>query len=269
MTAAYPRFTEHPDKAICYIEYHALKRLVYDGSTGKLCEAHPEFEGRWLHWQDYYNSKPHKKQKDLMSELMSGAYPTIDDFYEGIKKLLKPTPKGKALRDKKKRTAQKEYQKEKLGDAYIDNDELISKARDIALELADYGADEETIVIKVKVLAEMYAWDAPLTDAQLENLIDFVKVKIEKHLKLDRIEAKILDAQSKNLYYMYGQIKRKTNVGDTIELGLKSASDLGACSRSDVKSIMSQLEKFGFLTCIQKGTQGSQTFRSSIYRREI
>ena len=114
----------------------------------------------------------------------------------------------------------------------------------------------------------MYAWDAPLTDAQLENLIDFVKVKIEKHLKLDRIEAKILDAQSKNLYYMYGQIKRKTNVGDTIELGLKSASDLGACSRSDVKSIMSQLEKFGFLTCIQKGKQGSQTFRSSIYRRE-
>jgi len=268
MTAAYPRFTEYPDKAICYIEYHALKRLVYDGSTGKLCEAHPEFEGRWLHWQDYYNSKPHKKQKDLMSELMSGVYPTIDDFYEGIKKLLKPTPKGKALRDKKKRTAQKEYQKEKFGDAYIDNDELISQARKAASELADNSADEEAIIFKVKILAEMYAWDAPLTDIQLENLISFVKSKIKKHLQLDRIEAKILDAQSKNLYYMYGQIKRKTNVGDTIELGLKSASDLGACSRSDVKSIMSQLEKFGFLTCIQKGTQGSQTFRSSIYRRE-
>ena len=203
MTATYPRFTEHPDKAIRFIEYHALKKLVYDGSTNELCEAHPEFDGRWPHWQDYYNSKPHKKQKELMSELMSGAYSTTDDFYEGIKKLLKPTPKGKALRDKKKRTAQKEYQKEKLGDAYIDNDQLISKARDVALELADYGADGETIAIKVKVLAEMYAWDAPLTDAQLENLIDFVKVKIEKHLKLDRIEAKILDAQSKNLYYMY------------------------------------------------------------------
>ena len=47
MTAAYPRFTEHPDKAIRFIEYHALKKLVYDGSTNKLCEAHPEFEGRW------------------------------------------------------------------------------------------------------------------------------------------------------------------------------------------------------------------------------
>ena len=73
---------------------------------------------------------------------------------------------------------------------------MISKARDIALELADYGANGETIAIKVKVLAEMYAWDAPLTDAQLENLIDFVKVKIEQHLQLDRIEVKILDAKA-------------------------------------------------------------------------
>ena len=89
-----------------------------------------------------------------------------------------------------------------------------------------------------------------------------------KHLKLDRIEAKILDAKDKNLYYMYGQIKRKINIGDTIELGLVSAAKLGGCSRTYVKPVMSQLEKLGFLTCIQKGKQGSQTFRSSIYRRE-
>lgn len=114
----------------------------------------------------------------------------------------------------------------------------------------------------------MYAWDAPLNDNQLENLISFVKSKIEKHLQLDRIEAKILDAKNKNLDYMYGQIKRKTNIGDTIELGLKSANELGACARSDVKSILYKLEKFSFLTCIQRGKQGSQTFRSSIYRRE-
>jgi len=268
MTTTYPQFTEYPDKAIRFIEYHALKKLVYDGSTNQLCAAHPEIEGRWPYWQDYYHSKPHKKHKDFMAELMAGAYPTIEDFYVGIKKLLKPAIKGKALRDKKKRTAQKEYQKEKLAEAYIDNDELISQARKVALELADSEADEGAVIIKVKVLAEMYTWDAPLTDAQLENLIDFVKVKMEKHLKLDRIEAKILDTKSKNLYYMYGQIKRKTTVGDTIELGLKSATNLCGCSRSDVKPLLSQLEKLGFLTCIQKGKQGSQTFRSSIYRRE-
>ena len=63
-------------------------------------------------------------------------------------------------------------------------------------------------------------------------------------------------------------IARPFIVGDTIELGLKSATDLCSCSRTDVKPILSKLEKFGFLTCIQKGKQGSQTFRSSIYRRE-
>lgn len=269
MPAAYPRFIEYPDKAIRFIEYHALKKLVYDSSHKKLCEAHPEFEGRWPHWQDYYNSRAHKKQKELMSKIMTGVYSTIEDFYEDVKKLLKPTLKGKALRDKKKRTAQKKYQEIKLGDAYIDNDELISKAKELALKLADCGADEGTIIMKVNVLAELYAWHAPLSAPQMENLIDFVKSKIYKRHESDRIEAKILDTQNKNLYYMYGQIKRKTNVGDTIELGLTSASELGSCSRSDVKSILSQLEKLNFLTCIQRGKQGSQTFRSSIYRREV
>ena len=268
MTATYPQFTEHPDKAIRYIEYRALKKLVYSGSTNDLLEAHPEIAGRWFHWQDYYNSKPHKKHKDFMAELMAGAYLTIEDFYIGIKKLLKPAIKGKALRDKKKRTTQKEYQKEKIGEAFIDNDELISQARKVTLELADSEADEDAVIIKVKVLAEMYAWHDPLSDIQLQNLTRFVKVKIENHLKLDRIEAKILDAKDKNLYYMYGQIKRKINIGDTIELGLVSAAKLGGCSRTYVKPVMSQLEKLGFLTCIQKGKQGSQTFRSSIYRRE-
>ena len=268
MATDYPQFTEHPDQAIRFIEYHALKKLVYSGNITKLYEAHPKFEGRWQYWADYYNSKPHKKHKDFMAELMAGAYPTIEDFYIGIKKLLKPTIKGKALRDKKKRTAQKEYQKEKIGEAFIDNDELISQARKVALELADSEADEDAVIIKVKVLAEMYAWHDPLSDIQLQNLTRFVKVKIENHLKLDRIEAKILDAKDKNLYYMYGQIKRKTNVGDTIELGLESAARLGGCSRTYVKPVLSKLERLGFLTCTQKGKQGSQTFRSSIYRRE-
>ena len=63
---------------------------------------------------------------------------------------MKPAIKGKALRDKKRRTAQKEYQKEKVGEAYIDNDELFSQARKVALELADIDADDEAIVLKVK-----------------------------------------------------------------------------------------------------------------------
>ena len=50
---------------------------------------------------------------------------------------------------------------------YIDNDVLITQARKVDLELADMDANEEAVIIKVKVLAEMYAWHDPLSDIQL------------------------------------------------------------------------------------------------------
>ena len=52
----------------------------------------------------------------------------MDEFYSELDKLFKPKSFGKKLKDKKKRTAQSAYQKEQLGDAYIDNKELLSKA---------------------------------------------------------------------------------------------------------------------------------------------
>ena len=122
--------------------------------------------------------------------------------------------------------------------------------------------------MKAAVLAELYAWDKRLSDEQLATVVDFLKAQIEKHQRLDRIEAKILEQKDKNLYYMYGQIKRQAAVGDTLELGISSASKIGRCSRSDVKPILNKLESLGFINCIQKGRQGSQTGRSAIYRRE-
>ena len=40
----------------------------------------------------------------------------------------KPKPRGKMLKDEKKRTAQKEYQRDTKGDAFIDNDPLFNAA---------------------------------------------------------------------------------------------------------------------------------------------
>lgn len=268
MTVIYPNFIKHPDKCIRILEVYALKNLVYEGQWKALDENHPEICKARGYWIEHYQSNAKQAHKDFMRDLNSGIYPTIDDFYEGIKKLLKPIPKGKALRDKKKRTAQKAYQQEKLGDAFIDNMPLLAEAKMAARELADNEADEDAISIKAKVLAEIYAWSNPLTDLQIQNLINYIKAQMEKHLKLDRIEVKILDENNKNLYFMYGQIKRRANVGDTLELGISSASKIGRCSRSDVKPILKKLESLGFINCIQKGRQGSQTGRSAIYRRE-
>ena len=41
------------------------------------------------------------------------------------------------------------------------------------------------------------------------------------------------------------------------------------CSKSNVKTIMRKLEKFGAIRCIQKGQSGSFTRSSNLYRKEI
>ena len=88
-----------------------------------------------------------------------------------------------------------------MGDAFIDNNQLISAAKKASLDLADANADQPTIILRAKVLAELYSHNAPLTDEQLQTLIDLINNQIDKHLKLDRIEAKILDQNNKNLYF--------------------------------------------------------------------
>lgn len=269
MTELYPRLTDHPDKTIRLIEVYFLKRHIYNGSISDLCKHHPTIERGYAYWLEHYGAKAKQPQRDFMGEVNRGVYTSLDEFYEGIKRLMKPVPRGKALKDKKKRVSQKEYQKEKLGEAFVDNDALFREAKKAARDLAFTDCDDEAIKMKAAVLAELYAWDKRLSDEQLATVVDFLKAQIEKHQRLDRIEAKILEQKDKNLYYMYGQIKRQAAVGDTLELGITSAAELCACSRSAVKPILGKLEKLGFINCIQKGRQGSMTGRSSIYRREV
>ena len=135
------------------------------------------------------------------------------------------------------------------------------------MALADDDASEDKIASKAIELASEHPCDNPLTDDQMKTLIKVISDQIAKHLKLERIEAKILDEGNKSVYFMYGKIKRKTAVGDTIELGMKSAVELCKCSRSDVKPILNKFEKLGFIYCIQKGKQGRHTGRASLYRR--
>lgn len=74
------------------------------------------------------------------------------------------------------------------------------------------------------------------------TLCDFIERQISKHLKLDRIEAKILDEDNKNLYFMWGKIRRRYTKGDTFTLPTGQASKLVHCSKSEIVPIMKKLE---------------------------
>ena len=70
---------------------------------------------------------------------------------------------------------------------------LISAAKKAALSLADDDSSEDKVATKALELAS----DNPLTDDQMKTLIKVISDQITKHLKLERIEAKILDEGNK------------------------------------------------------------------------
>lgn len=193
---------------------------------------------------------------------------SMEEFYSLIDKLLKPKPLGKALKDKKQRTAQSAYQKERLGDAFIDNKILIHKAKQYAFQLAEDSADKDMIVAKAHELLKEHSNEA-LSPEQLDTLIKYIKAQVHKHLKLDRVEASIIDTDDKNVVFMWSKIKRKYPKNDTFVWTNEIAAKEAHCSKSNIKTIMRKLEKLGAITCIQKGKSGSFTKRANLYRREV
>jgi hypothetical protein len=192
----------------------------------------------------------------------------MEEFYRELDKLLKPKPLGKALKDKKQRTAQSVYQKEQLGDAFIDDKLLLSKAKQSAFHLAEHNADKDMIVARANELVSEYS-NETLSPEQLDTLITYIQAQVDKHLRLDRVEASIIDTDNKNMYFMWGKIKRQIVKKDTFAWTNAIAAKQAHCSKGDVKTIMRNLEKLGAIKCIQKGKSGSFTRRANLYRREV
>ena len=261
------QYLEHPNLALRFLEIEAIVEFTYEGNLSLFAEEHEQLDQRSFHWRQAFFDAGRKEYHGLKIALNKGEIGSLEEFYKALSKLNKPKIRGKALRDKKKRSGQEAYQRVQLGDSFIDNPPLISAAKKAALSLADDDTSEDQIASKALELASEHSCDIPLTEGQMKTLNNVISDQIAKHLKLDRIEAKILDEGNKNLYFMYGKIKRKAAVGDTIELGMNSAVELCKCSKSSVTPILRKLEKLGFIYCIQKGKQGRHTGRASLYRR--
>ena len=263
-----PKYYEHPDICIRHLEWAALYCIIYEKSWKKMEEVLPEYKRRAFYWIDPFNSKAKDKHKSLRKKLYAKSILTMDEFYRELDKLLKPKPLGKMLKDKKKRTAQSAYQKELLGAAFIDNTQLLSKAKQSAFQLAEDNADKDMIVAKAHELVKEHSNEV-LSQEQLDTLIKYIKAQVDKHLKLDRGEASIIDTDDKNVVFMWSKIKRKYPKNDTFVWTNEIAAKEAHCSKSNVKTIMRKLEKLGAITCIQKGKSGRFTKRGNIYRREV
>jgi hypothetical protein len=269
MTDIEPRFFDTENKILAHLEWEAIRIINFNGSYMDIADAYPKFEQRQFYWIDPFNDKASDEHHAIKRKIRKKEYVSLEDFYSALRPLLKPKKKGKALRDAKHRTAQASYQREQLGDAFIEGKpELFKDARDVAKYIADKGNDEEIFSDQLSQL--IFRHEAlDLTDAQIQTIWNFLDAQVDKHLKLDRVEAALLDEDNKNLYFMWGKIKREYPKGDTFAWPVKEAAAKCKCSKSDVGPIMKKLEKLGAITLIQAGKAGKNSGRAALYRREI
>ena len=268
MTDITPKYFDHPDYCIRFLEWQAIKAIVFKGKHKEHYDYFDAYSQSWGYWHDYYIDSKNQGHEQIFKLLSDGTYKSMDDFYEAINKLLKPRKLGKALKDAKKRTSQAAHQLEQLGEDFIDDPDLFKEARQVAKYIADRGKSDELFLDRLTQLVFQHN-ASDFTDGQTKTIWKFLDRQVEKHLKLDRVEAAILDEDDKNLYFMWGKIKREYPKGDTFAWPIKLASERCGCSKSNVGPIMKQLEKLGAVTLIQKGKAGKHSGRAAIYRREI
>ena len=269
MTDIQPRFFDTENKLIAHLEWEAIRILCFDGSRTNIADAYPKFEQRQFYWTQKYYDHATDEHHSIKRKITNNEYRSLDEFYAALKPILKPKPRGKMLKDKKKRTSQKEFQRDAKGEAFIDNDRLLSAAAKAAFDLAEARADEAAVALKAAELSRQFDNGTPLTEIQMSVLRDYIQQRIDKHQKLDRIEAALIDDPDKNVYYMWGQIKRRCLKDNTITWPHSTAAKYGRCSRTQVPKIMNKLMKLGAITRVQEGKRGANSGRAAIYRREI
>ena len=108
-----------------------------------------------------------------------------------------------------------------------------------------------------------------LKEPQMTELCALIQRQIDKHQKPDSAESKLIDEDNKNLYFMWGKIKRSYPVKDTFAWPSKEAAKVCGCSKTDAKLIMTRLEKLGEISLVQAGKPGKNSGRAAIYRREV
>ena len=267
MTDITPKYFDHPDYCIRFLEWQAIKAIVFEGKHKEHYDYFDAYSQRWGYWHDHYIDNKKQSHEQMLKLVSDGTYKSMDDFYKAINKLLKPRKLGKALKDAKKRTSQAAHQLEQLGEDFIDNPSLFKEARQVAKYIADRGRSDELFLDQLtQLIFRHYASD--FTDGQIKTIWKFLDRKVEKHLKLDRVEAAILDDDDKNLYFMWGKIKREFPKGDTFTWPTAKAAKICHCSKQDVKPIMKRLEKLGAIKLLQTGKRGAHSSRAALYLRE-
>ena len=265
-----------------FMEWEAYRYLVFGKDRRLIQEAFGSIGTSWTRWSDNYQTYRKKNQKNPAAEalhdihlaLVNGEVKTLDVFYDRLRGEVTHRKRGKALVAAKERQAKKAATKEAYaakGDAFIDNNRLVSMTMKAAVASVHTGIGEPLITELLEGLVSQCS-KVPLSANEMKTLRSiFTKKRTAMEQSISEGEAAILRNDNKKLakdaFHLYGLCKLNCEVGDTWELSqAKLLKELGAGKATALPAVK-LLHKLGLIETYEKGKQGTVNPKATIYRR--
>jgi len=265
-----------------FMEWEAYRYLVFGKDRRLIQEAFGSIGTAWTKWSDNYQTYRKKNQKNPAAEalhdihlaLVNGEVKTLDVFYDRLRGEVTHRKRGKALVAAKERQAKKAATKEAYaakGEAFIDNNRLVSMTMKAAVASVHTGMGEPLITELLEGLVSQCS-KVPLSANEMKTLRSiFTKKRTAMEQSISEGEAAILRNDNKKLakdaFHLYGLCKLNCEVGDTWELSqAKLLKELGAGKATALPAVK-LLHKLGLIETYEKGKQGTVNPKATIYRR--
>ena len=197
----------HPLQALRYFEWAAIERLYAKPRGERMYSLYPDVPFTvWIDAHTKFKATVERNPrhvhawvvKDLAKVGLDQELDTLEKAYAHIAAQLKPKRRGNHLKDDKRTIAQREYQREALGDAYVDNPALVSAAKTVCRSIAAQGGSPEAVQAminqKASILEETHC-DTPLSGAERQTLRDTImRPVIEELMAVGVVERKLLES---------------------------------------------------------------------------
>ena len=274
-------YNAHDFKALRYFEWVAIERLYAKQLGERMYNLYPDVE--FSFWADAHTKfsaevkrNPQKKDAWVVTDLDTVGpdkeLDSLEKVYAHIDAKTKPKRRGKTLKDDKRARGRREYQREALGNAFVDNPPLVSAAKTACKAIAEQGGSSEIVQAMIDQEAsrlEETHCDVPLSGAERETLRDTImRPIVEELMAVGVVERLLLERKDKHAYFLWGHIKAKCIVDDEIELGQATYKDW--CG-GDSKAHKNSLTLLSDLKAIRVtwGKKGRGTRESTLVKRRM
>ena len=255
-----PKYFEHEDKCISFLEWRALQKFTGQPSY----RQYPDYNQRYGFWADHFTVNKKQWQVALYAEVMNGTLTTLEEFYKVVEARLNGRkPKALGAQERKQQT-QREYQKEKLGNAFVENDALISAIKLKAKELSNTRTPDGDFRNEViELSSELSA--TPLRDDQIKALSGLICSEILRYQALDKAEAKLIDLDDKNAWFLWGKIKRNHTKESTFTLSARQISKYARVTKGT--KLIKPLLDAGVIQELKAGKSSKTERIAGLYKR--